>query len=107
MPLIPIKLRPGINSVYTPTLNEGGYSSASNVRFFEGLPQKDGGFVQFCQANVGIPRAIRAWTALSGTSYLAIAGRAALDIFQAGILSNITPNTIANLVPISINTTAG
>src|SRR6266568_9638349 len=95
MALVPIHLKPGIDTQATVTLNEGGWSESSNIRFFQGLPQKMGGFARFCKAtaDAGIPRALQAWTALSGVSYLAIACTERLNIFGADAVSDITPDT--------------
>lgn len=109
MPLVPIKLQPGINSVKTATLNEGGWSAGSNIRFFQGLPQKDGGFVGLVTlSGIGIPRAIKAWTALSGIAYLGVSGTQRLNIWNpsTGVI-DATPVTTLGLVPISLSTTAG
>src|ERR1700739_286359 len=109
MPLVPVKLKPGIVTVATPTLNEAGFSAAQNVRFFEGLPQKDGGYVQFTTALNGIPRALKAWTALSGASYLAIATTTDLEVVISGTAHTIAPLPPGPpiLVPISVSVTAG
>ena len=108
MPLVPIKLRPGVNTVETPTLNEGGFSASQNVRFFEGIPQKDGGFVEFANVSaVGTPRALRAWTALSGVSYLGIAGTTGLYVVVSGMSHNLSSSPTTVLVPISVSVTVG
>lgn len=106
MPLYPIKLIPGINSVKTATLNQGGYSVAQNVRFFNGLPQKDAGFVTFCTVT-DIPRSMRAWRALSGLYYLGVAGGHYLSVFSDGVVSDVTPLTISSSVNVSITVTGG
>lgn len=115
MPAIPITLRPGINTELTAALNAAGYSESSSVRFFQGLAQKSGGFKKFTQvrqspATVDLGRsavALRAWAALSGILELAIAGENYISLFQAGVVSNITPITQRELIPISITTFVG
>lgn len=109
MALVPIKLTPGINSVRTPTLNEGGWSAASNIRFFQGLPQKDGGFIGLVTlSGIGVPRAIKAWTALSGIVYLGVSGTQRLNVWNPSLgVIDATPITTLALVPISLSTTAG
>jgi hypothetical protein len=105
MPLTPIKFLPGLNSVKSPTLNQGGWTSGSGIRFFEGLPQKDGGFVQFTQVQ-DVPRSMRAWRALSGNYYLSVSGNQYITVFYAGQTFPITPLTIADQIPLSITTMA-
>lgn len=96
MPLTSIKLKPGINSVETPTLNEGGWSAASNIRFFEGLPQKDAGFVDlFDDSTIGDVYALKAWSSFSTTlNYLAAAGSLTLKVWDGTALTDITPTPI-------------
>lgn len=95
MSLISIKLKAGINSVQTPTLNEMSWSAGSNIRFFQGLPQKDAGFVElFASAPLGVIRALKAWLALSDIKYLGVASEAAanmLHVWDGSTLTDITP----------------
>ena len=109
MALVPIKLNPGVNVQATPLLNEGSWSESGNVRWQYGLPQKTGGYVKFCQTipGAGIPQSLRAWTALSSASYLAIACSRRLDVFANDQVFDITPNTASGLVLLSLSTTAG
>lgn len=106
MPLYPLKLTPGLNSVKTPTLNQGGFSAAENVRFFEGLAQKDGGFTTFCNV-ADIPRSMRAWRALSGVYYLGIVGNYYTTVFTGGLTYDITPLTVSDDIALSINSSVG
>jgi hypothetical protein len=107
--LVPIQLKPGIDVQSTPLLNSGGWSESANVRFFQDLAQKDGGFVEFTKAlaGLGTPNALRAWTALSQISFLAISGTLRLNIFAADSVYDVTPLSITSLVPISLAVTAG
>lgn len=98
MPLEPIKLKPGLNSVQTPTLLEGGWAAASNIRFFQGLPQKDAGFVYIIKdPAAGIIRALKAWESLSTGNYLGIGGSAQLQVWNGLAVVNISPPTIPTL----------
>lgn len=91
MPLIPIKLRPGINSVQSPTLNEAGWSAGSNIRFFQGLMQKDSGWVTLFTTPIGPVGDLHAWTALSLVNYLGVGVNTALFIWD-GTLTDISPS---------------
>jgi hypothetical protein len=93
VPLVSIKLKPGINSVQTPTLNESGWVSGSNIRFFQGLMQKDAGFVDLFTSTAGIIKALKAWTALSGQSYLGVGAQNALQLWNGSTLTDITPSS--------------
>jgi hypothetical protein len=93
MPLTPIRLKPGINSVQTPTLNESGWAAGSNIRFFQGMMQKDAGFVDLFTSSAGIIKALKAWTALSGQNYLGVGAQNALQIWNGAALTTITPSS--------------
>lgn len=92
MALVSVKLKPGINTVETATLNEGGWIAGSNIRFFGGLPQKDAGFVTlFTATGAGIIKALKAWEALDTTKYLGVGGRSKLEVWDGSTLTNISP----------------
>jgi hypothetical protein len=94
MPLVSLKLKAGINTVQSPTLNELGWSAASNVRFFQGLPQKDGGFVdKIKDPTIGIIRALKAWTStVAGPlNWLAVGGTDKLVVWNSVTESDISP----------------
>jgi len=97
MPLVSLSIRPGINSVKTPALNEGGWSSGDGIRFFEGMLQKDSGWVSvYTDATIGTVRALKAWRALTspftGDQDLAIAGQNKLIVRDAfTFIFDITP----------------
>src|SRR6185312_5876019 len=96
MPLVSIKLKAGIDTVMTPTLNQGSWSAGSNVRFFEGLAQKDAGFVNlFTATGAGIIKALKAWEALDTTNYLGVGGRSKLEVWNGTALTNISPVGLA------------
>lgn len=110
MPPVPIKIRPGVD-VQSTALTDGATSWAEsrNIRFFQGLAQKLGGFEHFADAvpDGGRPVALRAWAALSGIKNLAIAGEDRVSLFAAETVSDLTPYTGYRLVFISISTEDG
>lgn len=106
MPVVPVKFKPGLVSVETPTLNQGNWAAAENIRFFQGMAQKDGGYVDFAQVT-DTPRSLRAWRALSGLFYLASVGEKRTTLILSEQNYDITPITIADTIPVSIATTAG
>src|SRR5215471_3154975 len=100
MPLDSLKLVPGINSVKTPSLLEAGWSAGSNIRFFQGLMQKDAGWVDLIDdPALGPILALLAWEALNGTKWLGIAsgdiasagGMDQLHVWDGATLIDITP----------------
>ncbi len=106
MPLESIKFKPGIVSVETAQLNQGNWASGTNIRFFQGLAQKDGGFALFAMVQ-DVPRSLRAWRALSGLFYLASSGSQRITIISSTQTFDITPLTIADTIPISLSTNIG
>ena len=80
MPHATLKLIPGVDTTKTPTLNEMAISTTSLVRFFPdrsgyGLVQKLGGWKSFVSGAFDQPiRALKAWSDLEYTKYLAIGG---------------------------------
>lgn len=84
--------RPGINTVATPTANEGGYSSCNLIRWRNGLPEKIGGWQSLYPLPVkGVARGLHAFADLNSIDYLAIGTNSNLEILAQGILYDITP----------------
>src|SRR5262249_43083475 len=101
MALHKIQLRPGINTIATPTLNEGGFSRGSRVRFFGGLIQKLGGWVRTSLIQFqGICRGMHSWVQIDNTPTLGMGTTSKLYIFEVGSFFDVTPivattNTLA------------
>jgi len=113
MALTPLKLTPGVNNVASPQLNEGGWEECNaGIRFFQGLPQKDGGYALLTKtlAGAGKPLWLYAWSTLSGIKYLAIACTNRINLYGggAGVVQDITPATLAPAtIPIALSVSAG
>ena len=92
MPTEKIILKPGINTMYTPTLNTGGWSESNLIRFRFGIPEKLGGWQKFCdEALLGIATGLHAWVDELYTRYLAAGTARQLAVVSAGQLADITP----------------
>lgn len=97
MPILPIKLRPGINTTFTATLNEGGWSDGNLIRFVGGLPQKIGGWTKFWPFSIGSAiRAIFDWQDFDGTDRLAVGATNTLGVITNGSLTDLTPQTLVS-----------
>jgi len=109
MPPLPIVFQPGVDAQSTPALNAASWNESQNIRFFQGLAQKSGGFSEYTQQvdDAGRPSALRAWTALSGIANLAVAAGDYVSLFASDVVSNITPRTKVVTLPIDLSTTAG
>lgn len=92
MPYALLTLNPGIDVEKSPHLNEAGFSESVAARFFEGLPQKLGGW-QHLNATLltGTCTGLHGWADLSGNGYIAAGTEQRLEVFYAGLISDITP----------------
>ncbi|WP_027584720.1 hypothetical protein [Bradyrhizobium sp. Ai1a-2] len=108
MPEVSLRLAPGVNAEFTPTLNESAISSCDLIRFKDGLPQKLGGWDRFFPTPVaGIPRATHGWSDLRGFDHLAVATTAQLVVLTNGGLQDVTPQTLLSDFAPSFTTTVG
>ncbi len=104
MPHATLKLIPGVDTNKTPTLNEMAVSYTTLVRFVPdrtglGLIQKIGGWTQFIAGSFPAPvRALKAWSDLEYTKYLAIGGErnVGVQVYREAdqSLLDVTPRTI-------------
>lgn len=108
MPFAGVKLIPGINVEKTPLLNEAGYSSASMIRFRDGLAQKYGGYTKFYPLSVGgTPRDLHAWQDLNQIDRLAVGTTSQVSVIADGSLQNLTPQTMTSDFAPDFTTTMG
>ncbi len=94
-----ILIKPGVNTNYTPMLNETGFSASQNIRFFNGLLQKIGGWAKYVgQALYGFCTGLFAWQDLNGTPYVVGGTQGTLEVTFQGMLYDITPQlSVQNL----------
>lgn len=104
-----LKLKPGIDLESTPLLTEAGFQTSSLMRFFQGYAQKLGAWARITDTMlVGVCRGLFAWSDLDGVGYIAAGTSERLEVWNAGVISDITPiSSTANLgTPFStVNTT--
>jgi hypothetical protein len=96
MPWATLKLAPGVQSEWTPTLVTAGYTRTRSGRFKAGQFQKLGGWQKFFDGAVaGIPRALHAWQDLRDEKRLAVGTTTGLfALTQAGTIQDLTPQTL-------------
>lgn len=111
MPFGTIKLKPGVDTNVTPTLNEASYSSSQLIRFLPerngfGLAQKLGGWVAYYNSAIGSAiRALKGWADLNAVNHLGIGAESSLSVLTGNNLVNITPQTsITNTAPVFATT---
>lgn len=92
MPLDSVDLRPGINSMASRSLNKGGYSDASLVRFRGGLPEKMGGWTKFStELLTGNCRSLLPFTQLAGDTLLGLGTSNHVYVWKGGVTYDVTP----------------
>lgn len=107
MPIVPLKLPPGVNAEWTPTLNESRIASCDMIRFKSGLVQKLGGWSKFYP--FAIPSTIKelaAWKDLTGDDHLAVGATESLSVITDGVSVDITPQTLTSDTTPDFSTTS-
>lgn len=108
MPFGSIQLRPGINTVATTTLNQGGISAGNLIRFRDGLPEKLGGWQRFIGTAMGsITRGLHAWQDLSLNKWLGVGSLSSLKVIANGLITDITPETKTSNCTVDVSTVKG
>lgn len=108
MPIVPLKLVPGVRADFTPTLNQAGVSSCNLIRWKDKLPQKLGGWDRFYpNALSGIPRDVHGWADLNAINHLAVGTTTQLVVITNGALQDITPQTKTSNIAPAFTTTNG
>ena len=115
MPHQTLKIVAGVDTNKTPTLNEVAVSYTDLVRFMPdrsglGLVQKLGGWTRFISGTFSAPiRALKAWSDLEYTKYLAIGGEedVGAQVFRQNdnSLIDVTPRTLQQDGASSVYTT--
>jgi len=107
VPIVPLRLIPGVNADFTPTLNQAGVSSCDLIRWKDKLPQKLGGWDRFYPYNLsGVPRDIHGWADLNAVDHLAVGTTTSLVVVTNGSLQDITPQTLISDFPPDFTTTS-
>lgn len=101
MPMNSVTLRPGINTMLTPSQNEAGVSQANLVRYQQGMIQKYGGWSQYYPAVISSTiKELFGWAGLTGINYLGIGATQSLSVIISGANTDLTPQTgITNPTP--------
>ncbi len=101
MPMLTLRLRPGVNAELTPSQNEAGYSISNLIRFRSALAEKLGGWEKYYQFAVnGVPKAMHAWLDLNENEYLAIGTTTSLGVLNEGVLNGVSPQQLTtNFAP--------
>src|SRR6266446_1082909 len=108
MPMTSVRLRPGVNTMMTPSQNEAGVSQANLVRYQQGMIQKYGGWSQYYPVSIGSTvRELFGWQGLTGNSYLGIGATQSLSVIITGANTDITPQTLTTNPTPSFSVSSG
>ena len=92
MPLTKLQFRPGINRETTSYSNEGGWFDCDKIRFYQGYPEKIGGWSKYSStAYLGTARRLHNWVALDGSDYMGVGTNLKYYIEEGGLYNDITP----------------
>lgn len=92
-----LELRGGLDVELTPAANRGGWSSADKVRFREGRVEKLRGRQRIAGLTpvMGVCRALHWWLDLNSVARFAIGTNSNLQLWQSGVIYDITPVGLA------------
>jgi hypothetical protein len=108
MPFRKLVLQPGCDLEQSATLNQTRFYSALLCRFYDGLVQKIGGWLQLtAQTFFGVCRGLWGWSDIIGNSYLAVGTNQRLEVLIGGVLSDITPLETTTNPAVSFSTSIG
>lgn len=108
MPMVPLKLPPGVDVQETPLLAEARWVQSQLVRFKDGMLQKLGGWTQLiAQALIGTCRGMFTWEDFASVNYLILGTEQRLTVYTFGAFSDVTPVEQIDNVPNAFTTTFG
>jgi hypothetical protein len=94
MAMTSVTLKPGVNTMMTPSQNEAGVSQSQLVRYQQGMIQKYGGWTSYYPVSIGSTiRELWGWQAVSGNKYLGIGATQTLSVLVSGANTDITPES--------------
>lgn len=97
MPIVGLKLIPGVDVEKTEALNQSGVSVSNLIRYESALIQKLGGWLRYYAfAFLNIIKDLHAWQDLSAIGYLSIGTATQLATLSNGALNDITPQTLVS-----------
>lgn len=108
MPFSKLHLKPGVDLIESNSLNAAQLSASNLIRFYKGLVQKLGGWLQLtAQTFIGTCRGLHGWADIVGNAYLAVGTEQRLEVLIGGTLYDITPIVATDNPAVSFSTTIG
>lgn len=100
MPLIELPILPGIVTIKTDRGAKGRWKSGDKVRFFNGLPEKIGGWLKATVNQfLGICRGTWDWQTLNFEKIISAGTNLKLYIYKGGTFSDVTPIASSGTLP--------
>ena len=92
MPLQTLKLQSGVVKDDTAYSSEGRWADSDKIRFWNGKPEKLGGWNKFISSTFsGSCRGLMSWRDNSGNALMAIGTHTHLYIYKGGLITDVTP----------------
>lgn len=108
MPFSKLHLKPGVDLIESNSLNAAQLSASNLIRFYKGLVQKLGGWLQLtAQTFIGTCRGLHGWADIVGNAYLAVGTEQRLAVLSGGTLYDITPIVTTDNPAVSFSTSIG
>jgi hypothetical protein len=112
---IDMQVQPGLFMQRSARQSLARYINGDNVRWYEGLPQKMGGYVELALVNSsgartwyqGHARSAKQWDSLDGQNWIAFGTEYKLYLINNGVLYDITPIRQTSTIVNGFATTAG
>lgn len=108
MPFRTLRLAPGVNLEQSETLNQTQLAQSNLIRFYGGLVQKLGGWLQLTAATfIGVCRGLHGWSDIVGNPYLAVGTEQRLSVVIGGAIDDITPLAATENPAVAFSTVSG
>lgn len=108
MPLHTLRIKPGVEIEQSAFLNSVQLTASNLIRWYGGLPQKLGGWLQkSAMTLIGTCRGLHGWTDVPGIPYLAAGTEQRLEVMIGGALNDITPIVQTTNPAVAFTTTMG
>lgn len=92
MPMATVRLKPGVDTLESPSLNAAQVSVSCLIRYYGGLVQKRLGWqAMTTTALIGTCSGLHGWADIVGNPYLAAGTEQRLEVLIGGALEDITP----------------
>lgn len=105
MPFGKLSLQPGINTSVSRFASASTWVESNLVRWFQGVLQKLGGWKKLVNTQlIGVARGIHTWSDLQNNPYIIIGTDLTVELYDGGIIENITPLRSTDNVAVNFST---